>query len=147
MPCRTSGMARVWRRHYVELMDVESALSLISGAASAAVSGAATAAGQKAWQSLLTLAGRATGRADLADQRAVEEVDPTDAETVNVLTGRIAERARADAAFAEELCGWAEDHRAVIQVDRAEVHNTISGDARISGPVIQARDIQGGISL
>lgn len=58
-------------------MDVEAAIALVSVAGSAAVSGAATAAGQSAWQSLLALARRASGRMEDADPGAAgPEVHP-----------------------------------------------------------------------
>ena len=143
---------------YRERMDLEAALTL----ATAAAGGAATAAGQSAWQSLLALARRATGREPAGQAAGVEpagtadpvgSVDPEDGEAVRVLIGRIAERARADEDFAGELRHWAETHRAVIQLDRShrsddsQVHNTVSGNAKIEGTVVQARDIHGGINL
>lgn len=142
-------------------MDVETAITLASSAASAAAGGAATAAGENAWRSLVALARRAVGappaapaapgrgsEARPADALGPDAVDPADGDAVHVLNARIAERARADEEFAAELCRWAEEHRAAVEIDRSgEVHNTVSGEARVDGPVIQARDIHGGIHL
>jgi hypothetical protein len=122
-------------------MDVETALSLANTAAGSA----ATEAGRAAWQSLVTLARRITGRPATAEAEPEqpEEADP------DALVGQIADHARADAVFAAELCQWATEHRAALQLTRDEstVRNTISHDAKITGPVIQARDIHGGISF
>ncbi|UGY94482.1 hypothetical protein [Streptomyces gobiensis] len=111
-------------------MDLEPAVALVSTVAGSA----ATAAGGAAWQSLVGLFRRATGRA------GVGPVDPGDEAAVRVLAGQIIDRARSDAEFGARLRQWAEEHG-------GEVRNTISGDAKIEGPVIQARDIHGGINL
>lgn len=126
-------------------MDVDAALALTTAAASAAAGGAATAAGESAWQSLLALTRRLTGRG--AEDGPPVAVDPGDEEAVRVLVGRLDERARTDDTFAAELCRWATTHRAGLHVDRSEVHNTVAEGAQISGTVIQARDINGGINL
>ncbi|GAB2792426.1 hypothetical protein [Streptomyces daliensis] len=123
-------------------MDIDAAVTL----ASAAAGGAATAAGQSAWQSLVSLV-RRDGRTPAPDEPDPASVDPSNEDAVRVLVGHIADRARDDEAFAADLIRWAEAHRASIQVDRSEVHNTVSGNAKISGNVIMARDIQGGINL
>ncbi|PGH51991.1 hypothetical protein CRI70_03815 [Streptomyces sp. Ru87] len=58
-------------------------------------------------------------------------------------------RADHDPALARELEDWARRHAPALGVTGEEgaVHNTVSGDARITGPVVQARDISGGISF
>ncbi|WP_326691216.1 MULTISPECIES: hypothetical protein [unclassified Streptomyces] len=137
-------------------MDVEAALALATTAAASAAGGAATAAGQSAWESLLSLARRVTGRGAVGEGGAAGEargaageltsVDPGDADQVRVLTGRLADQARADEEFAALLRGWAERHAPALHAERSEVHNTISGPAQVNGPVIQARDIHGGIN-
>ncbi|MDJ1133175.1 hypothetical protein [Streptomyces iconiensis] len=126
-------------------MDVDAALALTTAAASAAAGGAATAAGESAWQSLIALTRRLTGRG--TEDGPPVTVDPGDEEGVRVLVGRLDERARSDEEFATQLCDWAETHSADLRVDRSVVHNTVAEGARISGPVIQARDIHGGIHL
>jgi hypothetical protein len=128
-------------------MGVEAAIALLSAAASST----ATEAGRAAWESLVALGRRVTGRGGEAAPAVPESVDPRDDEAVRVLTGRLADRARADADVAAELCRWAETHRAALEVDqsdrRGDVHNEIAGNATIEGPVIQARDIHGGINF
>ncbi|NLU67532.1 hypothetical protein [Streptomyces sp. HNM0574] len=121
-------------------MDVEYALTL----ASAASAGAVTAAGQSAWQGLVALGRRAAGRGD--DVAAEFEPDPSDQAEVRVFTGRIAERAREDEAFAAELCGWAEEHEVALQVNLRQVHNTVAGSARI-GRLVQTGDVHGDVNL
>ena len=125
-------------------MDVDAALALVSTAAA----GAATAAGQRAWEGLLSLWHRRSGRPQDPEPEPDPEpgvVVPADDESVRVLTGQLAERARIDSDFAEALCRWAAEHRTSLEVDQSEVYNEISAGANISGPVIQARDIHGGI--
>jgi hypothetical protein len=118
-------------------MDVETAITLASTAAGSA----ATEAGRAAWESLVSLARRVTGRP--APESEPEAEDPT------VLVGRIADHARDDADFAAQLCQWAADHQASLHltIDQGKVQNTISPGAQISGKVIQAGDIHGNITL
>lgn len=119
-------------------MDADAALALVSTAAA----GVATAAGQRAWEGLVSLWRRRSGRTTDPEPRAI---DPGDDESVRMLTARLAQHARADAEFAAALCRWAEEHRASLEVDQSQVHNEVSTDANISGAVIQARDVHGGI--
>ncbi|WP_367125951.1 hypothetical protein [Streptomyces phytohabitans] len=119
-------------------MDTETAVALVSVAAGSV----ATAAGQSAWTSLTSLVRRALGR-------TAEPATPEDAEAVRVLEGRILQHAATDPEFARELHAWADTHRALLP-ETGTVHHTvktITGDARIQGPVIQARDVHGGISF
>lgn len=130
-------------------MDVDAALTLATTAASAAAGGTASAAGQSAWESLLSLVRRVGGRRRDGEPAEGEltAVDPADETQVRMLTGWLGEQARADDEFAALLRGWAERHEPVLRAERSEVHNTVSGSARVRGSVIQARDIQGGINL
>ncbi|MGY1434959.1 hypothetical protein [Streptomyces reniochalinae] len=132
-------------------MDIDAALTLATTAASVAAGSAAGAAGQSAWESLLALARRVGGRrpdgAPAPDEGGLAAVDPSDEAQVRVLTSWLGEQARADEEFAALLRGWAERHAPVLRAERSEVHNTVSGTAQVSGPVIQARDIHGGINL
>ncbi|WP_369199541.1 hypothetical protein [Streptomyces sp. PU-14G] len=130
-------------------MDIDAALSLATTAASVAAGSAAGAAGQSAWESLLSLVRRVGGRRPdgVPDEDGPAAVDPSDEGQVRVLTGWLGEQARADEEFAALLRGWAERHAPVLRAERSEVHNTVSGTAHVSGPVIQARDIHGGINL
>jgi hypothetical protein len=116
-------------------MDTETAVALVSVAAGSV----ATAAGQSAWTSLVSLVRRTLGR-------EAEPATPVDEESVRVLEGRLVDRAAADPEFARELHAWAETHRGLLP-DNAPVHNTIARGARIQGPVVQARDIHGDISF
>ncbi|MDT0344715.1 hypothetical protein [Streptomyces litchfieldiae] len=115
-------------------MNVDAAVALVSAAAGSA----ATEAGRHAWESLLSLARRLTGRAE------PEPVDPADETAVRELTGRIADRARDDADFAAELTGWAERHRAALTITQTRVENTVSGNAQVRN-VIQTGTIEGDI--
>ncbi|GAA2077071.1 hypothetical protein GCM10009801_32930 [Streptomyces albiaxialis] len=154
-------------------MDVEAAAALVAAAGTAVGTGAASAAGESAWQSLVSLARRATGRApggqedaadpggrvpdgDVSDGEALDGVvdgevlDAPDAATAREFAARLRQRADQDAEFAARLCEWAETHRATIEAtqlrDESVVENKIVG-SRVTGPVIQARDIHGGITL
>lgn len=115
-------------------MDTESAVALVSVAAG----GAATAAGQSAWTSLTALVRRALGRESA--------VSPEDEDGVRALAARIAEAAAADPEFARQLREWAEPHRGLLP-DGGSVRNVIADGAHITGPVVQARDIDGGITF
>lgn len=115
-------------------MDTETAVALVSVAAG----GAATAAGQSAWTSLTALVRRTLGREPVPS--------PEDEEGVRALAARLAEDAAADAEFARRLCEWAEAHRDVLPAD-SSVRNVIGDDAHVTGPVVQARDIHGGVTF
>lgn len=129
-------------------MDVEAAIALATTAAATAASGAATEAGRAAWESLVGLARRLTGRAGPQPPESAQSAQSAgSAESAADLVARIAARARADREFAAALCQWADTHRAALTVDQSTVHNEISGTATVQGPVIQARDIHGGISF
>ncbi|MBA0050417.1 hypothetical protein E0L36_05755 [Streptomyces sp. AJS327] len=116
-------------------MDVDAALALVTAAAG----GAATAAGQRAWEGLLSLWRRTTGRPE------PQPVDPGDGGSVRWLVDRMTQQARSDPEFASALCRWAGEHHAVLTVEQSAVHNTVAPDATVNGPVIQARDIHGDI--
>ncbi|MFI7243984.1 hypothetical protein [Streptomyces qinglanensis] len=130
-------------------MDVATALSLATAAAASAAGGAADAAGQSAWESLLSLVRRVGGRRGDGDhgEGRLAVVDPADSGQVGALTGWLDEQARADEEFAALLRGWAERHAPALRAERSEVRNTVSGSAQVQGPVIQARDIHGGVNL
>ncbi len=115
-------------------MTVEAAIALVSAAAGSV----ATEAGRHAWESLLSLTRRLTGRA------SPEPVDPGDDGAVRVLTGRIADRAATDEEFARELRAWAERHRGVIGVAQTRVENVVSDHAQVQN-VIQTGAVHGDI--
>ncbi|SDH03387.1 hypothetical protein SAMN05421505_110183 [Sinosporangium album] len=110
---------------------------------SALIGGVAGEAGRSAWTSLATLVRRRFG----GESRAVAALESAEsASDAEEITGILVEEAQADQRFAEELASWARQAGAVVH-QRQEVTNTISGDARISGPVIQAGNVFGGIHL
>ncbi|WP_326599601.1 hypothetical protein [Streptomyces sp. NBC_01803] len=112
-------------------MDVASAVALVSVAAGSA----ATEAGRQAWESLVALTRRLSGRGD---------PDPGDEAAVRELTVRVDEEAGADGEFASELVRWAEAHQGAL-VRQTRVENVISGNATVHGPVIQTHTIHGGL--
>ncbi|MBL1069064.1 hypothetical protein [Streptomyces sp. 7-21] len=115
-------------------MDLEAAIAL----AGAAANSAAGEAGASAWRALVSLARRLTGRAEA--EPAAPEPEDRDA-----LVAMIAARAREDDAFAAALREWAETHREELAPSQTTVHNTISGGATVHGPVIQTKEIHGGL--
>lgn len=117
----------------------------IAAAVSAAANSAGTEAGRHAWESLLALC-RRIGRGRAGDEVALPD-DAGDEEQVRVLTTRVIEQSERDASFAADLESWAGQHGFTIRADSSSVHNTISGDARINGPVIQGRDFSGPINF
>ncbi|UED83586.1 hypothetical protein [Streptomyces profundus] len=117
-------------------MDLQSVVGLVTTAA-ASVAGEA---GRQAWDALLSLTRRVTGRAEPDP----EPVDPSDDEAVRALARRLAQRAEGDEEFAAQLRDWARTHRSALD---GGVHNEVSGEARVTGPVIQAGTINGGISF
>ncbi|WP_052851741.1 hypothetical protein [Streptomyces avicenniae] len=122
-------------------MDIDAALALVSTAAGSV----ATAAGQHAWDALLSVVRRVTGRG--AGSLDDGPVDPADEGQVQALTGRIAERARTDAVFADALLGWAADHRRALTAVTGDTHNSIAGGAVTNGPVVQLRDVHGDVTF
>ncbi|RKN42379.1 hypothetical protein D7294_13240 [Streptomyces hoynatensis] len=78
-------------------------------------------------------------------------VAPQDERAVRAFAALLAERARGDAGFAAELIRWGEAHRAALgaagRAGSVTVHNTVSGNARIEGGLIQAGDITGDITF
>ncbi|MEU3195107.1 hypothetical protein ABZ686_31810 [Streptomyces sp. NPDC006992] len=72
-------------------------------------------------------------------------VGPADGEQAGAPTDSLAEQARGDEGFAALLRGWAERHAPALRAERSEVRGTVAGSARVQGPVIQARDIHGGV--
>jgi hypothetical protein len=108
----------------------------------AAANSAANEAGRQAWESLLALWRRVRG------SEALETVeDPANPEQVQVLTGEVTEEYRRNSAFASELTQWAQQFSLTTESDHSASHNTIFGNARINGPVVQARDVSGPIAF
>ncbi|MEU1667855.1 hypothetical protein ABZ547_30635 [Streptomyces sparsogenes] len=144
-------------------MDPLTAGALIA-AVNAAVSGAGGEAGRRALDGLSALARRVLRRgatdpgADPAgDPGADPAADPTaDAEPVTIpyddperlrrLAELLVERARQDPELGRDLAAWLNRYGAPAE-EHGTVHNSVSGDARITGPVIQGRDFHGPISF
>ncbi|WP_314172836.1 hypothetical protein [Streptomyces winkii] len=125
-------------------MDTASA-GAIAAAVSAAASSAGTEAGRHAWESLLALC-RRIGGGRTGDEIALPE-GADDEDQVRVLTTRVIEESERDENFAAALESWAREHGYSLRIDSGGVHNTVSGNARISGPLIQGRDFSGPISF
>ncbi|MEW2222636.1 hypothetical protein AB0939_25600 [Streptomyces sp. NPDC006990] len=103
-------------------MEAATALRLVGTAAASAACGAADAAGQSAWESLLSLVRRVGGRRG----------DPGEGQ-VGALTCWLDEQARDDEEFAALPCGWAARHAPALRAERSEVRNTVAGSARVRG--------------
>jgi hypothetical protein len=104
--------------------------------------GAAGQAGQQAWTALAALATRLLGR-DSAEAGAIEAARAGTPDPVR-LASLLARRAGDDPGFAAELQEWL----AGTQVQLAAGHvtsNQVTG--QVSGTVIQAGDVFGGIAL
>ncbi|MBL1099669.1 hypothetical protein [Streptomyces coffeae] len=130
-------------------MDPVTAGALVT-AVNAAVSGAGGEAGRRALDSLGALARRVLRReeADPAGDPAPVVIPHDDAERLRALAELLAERARQEPDFGRDLAAWMREHAAATgEGETGAVHNTISGDARITGPVIQGRDFHMPISF
>ena len=127
------------------------------GAAGTPGEGAPSRAGEPAGE-----AGRAAPATDgpgasralltaLTDPASPGSVAPQDAEGVRALAALLAERARGDARVAAELIRWGEAHRAALAAaagtGQVTVHNTVSGNARIEGGLLQAGRITGDVTF
>lgn len=106
---------------------------------SAIAGGAAGEAGKQAWTSLTRLVRRRFG--DHAPA-ALEHPGAQPDEITRILV----DHAKTDADFEQALTAWTTNTLHLIQHDKV-VRNTISGDAHISGSVVQAGDIGGSIQF
>jgi hypothetical protein len=116
--------------------------TLLGQVLAALTQGAAGQAGQQAWTALAALATRLLGR-DSAEAGAIEAAragtpDPA------LLAGLLARRAGDDPGFAGELQKWLADARVLLAAGHV-TSNQVTGE--VSGTVIQAGDVFGGISL
>ncbi|MEV6037755.1 hypothetical protein AB0L65_41850 [Nonomuraea sp. NPDC052116] len=119
-----------------------SVIATLTAVVSAIVGGAAGEAGKSAWGSLTALVRRRFG-ADATVTAALEQADTrSPEETTRVLV----DHAHADAEFQRSLADWAGETARLLQY-KHDVSNTIGGDARITGTVIQAGDISGSINI
>ena len=115
-----------------------SVIPTLAAVISAIVGGAAGEVGKNAWTSLTGLVRRRFGDDAVA---AIET-----AQTPELTAESLAERAQADPAFAEALTSWTTETARLVQI-KHDVTNTISGNARITGPVLQAGDVFGSINF
>jgi hypothetical protein len=114
-----------------------SVIPTLAAVLSAIAGGAAGEVGKSAWSSLTGLVRRRFGDDAVA---AIEGATPEET------TGSLVERAQADPEFGEALTSWTAETARLVQV-KHDVSNTISGDAKITGPVVQAGDIFGSITF
>ncbi|MFI1336755.1 hypothetical protein ACH4U7_42935 [Streptomyces sp. NPDC020845] len=148
-------------------MDPVTAGALIA-AVNAVVSGAGGEAGRRALEALGALSRRVLRRNPsdpAADPGADPAADPSggpgadpagdgepvaipydDPERLRRLAELLVEQARQDPELGRDLAAWMSRYGTPAQ-EVGTVHNSISGDARITGPVIQGRDFQGPISF
>ncbi|NUP37103.1 MAG: hypothetical protein HOY76_08810 [Streptomyces sp.] len=140
-------------------MDPVTAGALIA-AVNAVVSGAGGEAGRRALEALGALSRRVLRRNPsdpAADPAGGPGADPAgdgepvaipydDPERLRRLAELLVERARQDPELGRDLAAWMSRYGTPAQ-EVGTVHNSISGDARITGPVIQGRDFQGPISF
>ncbi|MFT2016198.1 hypothetical protein ACMA1D_10200 [Streptomyces sp. 796.1] len=114
----------------------------------AMASGAAGAAGQRAWEALHTLVRRrpesgtsdpvpATGEDELAALTAA----PEDAQRARALLQALHQRAADDPQFRLSLAQWTQQAQAA-QTGDGDTSNTVSGGEQ-HGPVLQGRDFNG----
>ncbi|MFB4276427.1 MULTISPECIES: hypothetical protein [unclassified Nonomuraea] len=119
-----------------------SAISALAAIVSAIIGGAAGEAGKHAWTSLITLVRRSSD----TNPHAVAALERLGTQSPEEITKALVDHANADAEFAESLIGWTNDTIHLTQHKR-DVSNTIGGNARVSGPVIQAGDVLGSINI
>lgn len=121
-----------------------SAVPVLTSLVTGVLGGAAGEAGKRAWERMASLVRGRFGRDD-PTTRALEQVDlvADDQQMVEAVSGvlaqRLAEAARRDPRFADELRAWMADATQVVNAD-GDVTNTIS-QSRIGGSVVQARDV------
>ncbi|OPF82729.1 hypothetical protein VT50_0206820 [Streptomyces antioxidans] len=130
-------------------MDPMTAGALVT-AVNAAVSGAGGEAGRQALESFGALVRRVLRRGG-GEPVGAPDPEPVvipydDGARLRELADLLVERARQDPEFGRDLAAWLRAHGAAAEEPGA-VHNRIGGNARITGPVIQAKDINGPISF
>ncbi|MER8159401.1 hypothetical protein [Streptomyces sp. NPDC094472] len=128
-------------------MDPVTAGALVT-AVNAAVSGAGGEAGRRALESFGTLVRRVLrrGEGEPAGEPEPMAIPYDDGERLRQLADLLVERARQDPGFGRDLASWMREHGTPAG-EAGAVRNTITGNARITGPVIQGRDFHGPISF
>lgn len=108
--------------------------------------GATGEAGRQLWTKFAGTVQRAFGRKSPQSEATRElEANPADSGRAEVLAGQVVAGAQEDPELRAELEEWFAQARQVT--GQGDVTNTIGGNAQVSGNVVQARDIQGGISF
>ena len=113
----------------------------VDGLTALIVQAASGEAGKGAWSGLLALARRAFKRSHSA-QNALELAAAGDHAAAAQAAEHLVAQARVDPAVAEALRAWMAE-----SLGGAGQMTTISGEARIRGNVVQARDIGGSITF
>jgi hypothetical protein len=116
--------------------------ALLGQVLAALTQGAAGQAGQQAWTALTALAARLPGR-DPAEAEAIEAARAGTPDPAR-LASLLARRAGDDPGFAAELQEWLAGAQALLTAGHVTT-NQVTG--QVSGTVIQAGDIFGGIRL
>lgn len=110
------------------------------------IGGAATAAGEQAWGWLTDRVTATFGRTS-APAAALDRARATcDAQHIEEASGAVVAAAEQDADFGAALRVWLDRSQHLALTD-GQVSNTIGGAATVQGPVVQARDISGGVSF
>ncbi|MFG2581173.1 hypothetical protein [Streptomyces malaysiensis] len=128
-------------------MDPVTAGALVT-AVNAAASGAGGEAGRRALESFGALVRRVLrrGEGEPAGEPEPVAIPYDDGDRLRQLADLLVERARRDPEFGRDLAAWMREHGEPAGAAGA-VHNSVSGDARITGPVIQGRDFHGPINF
>jgi hypothetical protein len=116
--------------------------SVLAQVLTALAQGAGGQAGQRAWTALAALAGRVLGR-DSAEAAAIEAVRVSGSPDPASLADLLAGQAEADPGFASGLEEWLADTKLLLASGEGQTANRVTGP--VSGTVIQARDVFGGI--
>ncbi|WP_157435920.1 hypothetical protein [Actinospica robiniae] len=109
--------------------------TLVLGSVNTAANAASQEAGKRVWQGLVALVRRARRH----PTAVVEGERPED------LAATLIEKADEDPRFAADLRFWIEQ---VAGLDvNGDMTNSIGGDARVTGNIVQARDVSGSITF
>lgn len=112
--------------------------ALVLSSVRQAVGSASEEAGRQVWQGLVTLVRRIRHRPEEA------EIEPAHPEA---LTRTLLDAARREPGFEAELRAWLDLARAASATAQGRVTNTIGSGARVTGNVVQARDIDGPVTF
>ncbi len=118
---------------------------LLSAVATELAKGALVASVNSAWKSLVELV-RNRFKKDDSASKALElaKQDPDDAGTIHTLQAVLAKHATRDPEFYAELKRLWNQNLQELSVSRGGVANQVSGSF-VKGPVVQMRDVKGGI--